>query len=160
MPDAIAASEYRIEKCRVEATLVLSSGQLVQGHFFVGDSTRGEGHELVGELLNSSVGFFPFERIDAAIVLYNPAHVVLVRLAENEARRVPGYEVARRRVVSLLLSNTQRIVGAVRAQLPTGRDRLSDWAHEAVTFRYLETDEGTLIVNVQHVTEVSEVEPT
>jgi hypothetical protein len=91
-------------------------------------------------------------------VLYNLGHVVLVTLAENEARRVSGYEVARRHVVSLLLSNTQRIVGAVRAHLPPGHDRVSDWARDAVSFRYLETDDATVIVNVKHVTEVTEIE--
>ena len=130
MAEAIG-SQYRFEKCRVLATLLLSSGQVVRGHFFMGDSARGEGHELVVELLNGAIRFFPFERTDAGvarIVLYNLAHVVLVTLDENEARRVPGYEVARRHVVSLLLSNAQRIVGAVRAYLPAGHDRVSDWA--------------------------------
>ena len=127
----------------------------------MGDSARGEGRELVVELLNCAIGFFPFEQIDAGvarIVLYNLAHVVLVTLAENEARQVSGYEVAKRHVVSLLLSNSQRIVGAVRVHLPSGHDRASDWARDPVTFRYLETHDATVIVNVQHVTEVTEIE--
>jgi hypothetical protein len=71
---------------------------------------------------------------------------------------VPGYEVARRHVVSLLLSNTQRVTGAVRTYLPPGHDRVSDWAGDRVAFRYLEADQATVIVNVQHVTEVTEIE--
>jgi hypothetical protein len=162
MSDASASSEFRVTKCRAAATLLLSSGQEVAGCFFTGDSARHEERELVGDMLNTATAFFPFERLDAGvgrIVLYNLAHVVLVTLAEHEAQRVPGYEVARRHVVSLLLSNRQRIAGAVRAYLPDGRDRVSDWACDTVTFRYLETDAATLVVNVQYVTEVTEVEP-
>jgi hypothetical protein len=160
-PAPVATSEYRVEKCRAEATLVLSSGEVVRGHFFVGDSARGDGRERVGDLLNSATGFFPFEQMDggvARIVLYNLTHVVLATLTENEARCVPGYEVAKRHVVSLLLSTTQRIVGAVRAHLPSGHDRVSDWARDSVTFRHLETDDATVIVNVQHVIAVTEIE--
>jgi hypothetical protein len=162
MPEPMASSDYRVEKARTEAILVLSNGQVAHGHFFTGDRVRGDGRELVADLLNGTKGFFPFERTDggaARIVLYNLAHVVLVTLTENEARRVPGYEVAKRHLVSLLLSNSQRIVGAVRAHLPSGRDRVSDWARDRIIFRYLEADEATVIVNVQHVTEVTEIEP-
>ena len=38
-----------------------------------------------------------------------------------------------------------------------GRDRLSDWARQPETFRYVETDEATLLVNVAHIIEVSEI---
>jgi hypothetical protein len=161
MHTPIASSEYWIEKYPAEATLLLSSGQVARGHFFVGDSLWGEGHELVGELLNSATGFVPFEEMDAGvarIVLYNLAHLVLVTLTENDARRVSGYEVARHHVVSLRLSNTQRLVGAVRAYLPGGLDRVSDWARAGVNFRYVETDDATVIINVQHVTDVTEIE--
>jgi hypothetical protein len=161
MPKPMASFDYQIEKWRAAATIHLSNGQIVHGHFFIGDSARGAGRELVGDLLNGTTGFFPFERLDAGvarIVLYNLAHVVLVTLTENEARRVPGHEVARRHMVSLLLSNTQRIVGAVRAHLPARHDRVCDWARDEVMFRYLEAGEATVLVNVQHVTEVTEIE--
>ena len=41
--------------------------------------------------------------------------------------------------------------------MPEGRDRLSDWARDPEIFRYVETDETTLIVNMAHVIEVNEV---
>jgi hypothetical protein len=161
-PVPVAPSEYAVEKRRVAATLLLSNGHVVRGSFFLGDCA--DGFELVGDLVNSAAAFFPFERMDAGIariVLYNLAHVVLITLAEDEARRVPGYEVARPHAVSLLLSNAQRIVGIVHAYLPAGRDRVSDWASDEVTFRYVETAAATVLVNVQHVSEVTdEVTPT
>ena len=82
---------------------------------------------------------------------------MIVALAEDEASRDPGYDVATRRFVSVLLSNGQRVVGAVRVYRPEGRDRLSDWARQPETFRYIETSDTTLIVNVAHIVEVSEV---
>jgi hypothetical protein len=46
----------------------------------------------------------------------------------------------------------------VRVYRPEGRDRLSDWARQPEHFRYVETpDDTTLIINVAHIIEVSEV---
>jgi hypothetical protein len=81
----------------------------------------------------------------------------MVALRENEARRDPGYDVATERSVSVLLSNGARVAGSVRVYRPAGRDRLSDWARHADTFRYIEMGDTTLLVNIAHVIEVSEV---
>lgn len=156
------ASEYRVQKRRVEATLTLTTGQSVRGHFFLGEtSMSGEGPERVDDLLNSAHGFFPFERLDDGpprIVLYNASHVGLVRLGGDQAREVPGYEVARVRHVSLLLSTGVQVAGSIHVYLPPGNDRVSDWAREPGVFRYLETSGGTWLVNIHHVAEIVERE--
>ena len=90
-------------------------------------------------------------------VLYNRAHVVTVTLTDDEATRDPGYGVAPRRAVSALLSTGQRVVGTVRVYRPEGRDRVSDWTQQPETFRYVESGEVTILVNVAHVVEVAEV---
>jgi len=158
----LARSEFRVVKQRTDAVVTLSSGLTTQGCFFIaGGSARHAGPELVAELLNSEPGFFPFEIHFVGrtyTVLYNRNQVVMVALTDHEARRDPGYDVATRRFVSILLSNGQRIAGAVRVYRPQGRDRLSDWARQPEVFRYVETaDETTLIINVAHIVEVSEV---
>jgi hypothetical protein len=154
-------SGFRVEKARSHATITLSSGDTVLGCFFVaGSSAHSWGPERVAELLNAESGFFPFEvQTNGSVrtVLYNRAHVMTVALAENEARRDSGYDVAIRRQVLVRLSNGQRLRGAIRVYRPEGRDRLSDWARQSEQFRYLENDQVTLIVNVAHVIEVSEV---
>jgi hypothetical protein len=155
------ASEFRIEKERIDALITLVSGDSAPGHFFVARaSAHTAGFERVGELLNAETGFFPFETLDGLgtrTVLYNRRHVIMVALAENEARRDPGYDVATERFVSVLLSNGDRVAGSVRVYGPQGRGRVSDWARHADTFRYLERGETTLLVNIAHVIEVSEV---
>jgi hypothetical protein len=161
MSGAQELSEFRVEKRRVEATLTLTSGDTVSGCFFVSVSgPQHEGPERVGELLNAGDGFFPFERAaddGPYTVLYNRPHVVAVALRDPEARRVPGYEVATRRIVAVLLSTGSRVVGSVRVYRPEGRDRLSDWARDPSLFRYLEADNETLLVNVAHIVAASEV---
>jgi hypothetical protein len=151
MPSSAAPSEFRVEKRRVEATVTLSNGESALGCFFVaGGSARHEGPERVGDLLNAEPGFFPFERHDGGpprTVLYN-----------REAQRVSGYEVATRRNAFIVLSNGRRVIGTVRVYRPKGRDRISDWARDMVPFRYVETPDATLLVNVQHIVEVSEIE--
>lgn len=154
-------SEFRVEKARADAVLTLSDGTSVHGCFFVaGASPTHVGPERVKDVLTSETGFFPFEVGDASgerTVLYNRAHVVMVRLAtDHEPRLDPGFEVATRRSVSVLLSSGTRIPGTVRVYRPQGRDRLSDFARSSETFRYVEIPDGTLIVNVAHIVEISE----
>src|SRR5437868_1274885 len=101
-------SEYRFEKRRINATVTLSSGETARGSLFrAAESTRYSGPERVGDLLNESDGFFPFEIEEdgrTRTVLYNRPHVVLIAIDEHEAQRDPGYAVATPRHVSVLLS--------------------------------------------------------
>jgi hypothetical protein len=162
MSTSTAPSEYRVEKRRADATVTLSSGTSERGCFFLATScTRHDGPERVADLLNSETGFFPFEIRDESgtrTVLYHRSHLVLVSIAEDEAALDPGYGVATRRIVSVLLSNGERVVGAVRVYRPEGHDRLSDWARQPETFRYIETADATVVVNFAHIVEVSEVQ--
>ncbi len=145
-------SEFRFEKRRVEAIVSLSGGERVHGSFFVAG-------ERVGDLLNQEIGFFPFEihiGSSTQTVLYNRAHVVTVLVSESEAARDPGYAIAKRRDIWMTLSDGRRIRGVVRVYRPEGRDRLSDWARQPETFRYVDTDEGAILVNAAHIVAVTE----
>ena len=146
------ASAYRFEKRRVEAIINLVGGDSVEGSFFVAA-------ERVGDLLNHEKGFFPFEIESGGhkkTVLYNPANLISARLSESEAARDPGYALAKRRDIWLLLTDGRRIRGVVRVYRPEGRDRLSDWTRQPELFRYVDTDEGTLVVNAAHIVAVTE----
>lgn len=152
LPDEEPGSAFRFEKRRVEATVTLVGGESARGSFFVAG-------ERVGDLLNQEAGFFPFEiqtGVGAQTVLYNRAHVISVLVSEGEAARDPGYAVAKRRDIWIMLSDGRRLRGVVRVYRPEGRDRLSDWARQPETFRYVDTDEGTLLVNAAHVVAVTE----
>jgi hypothetical protein len=156
-----SASEFRVEKRRADAVVTLVTGETVTGCFFTSQgSARHEGAERIGDLLNSEGGFVPFE-IDgvrgSATVLYNRSHVVAVRVLDDEVRQDPGYAVAARRRVSLLLSNGERIDGEVRVYRPQGRDRVSDWSRQSDVFRYVEASDATYIVNAAHIVAVTEV---
>jgi hypothetical protein len=155
-------SEFRVEKGKADAVLTLADGSTVRGRFFVAaSSATGDGPERVKDLLTAESGFFPFEVSDAGAartLLYNRAHVIMVELAgDDEPRRNPGYDIAQQRSVSLLLSNGARMPGTVRVYRPRGRDRLSDFARSDETFRYVEIPGATLIVNVAHIIELSEM---
>jgi hypothetical protein len=155
------SSEFRFEKRRAEAVVTLAGGETVKGCFFVAsDTSRHEGPERISDLLNSETGFFPFEVPGDAgtwTVLYNRSHVIAVQVFDDEARRDPGYSVARRRRVSILLSDGRRVDGVVRVYRPEGHGRLSDWARQPETFRYIEEDAATLIINAEHIVAVTEV---
>jgi len=162
MAETIPLSEFRVEKRRAPGTLTLANGEIVHGAFFVaGGSPQHDGPERVGELLNGATHFFPFERNDSGdprTVLYNRSIIVTVALTTAEARLVPGYDVATKRTVSLQLSTGARITGIAGIYRPEGRDRVSDWTLDPAMFRYVETPEATLLVNVQHILEISELQ--
>jgi hypothetical protein len=156
-------SEFRVEKRRAQAELTLSTGTRIQGAFFLAGSSAGHaGPERVGDLLNSEQGFFPFELAGGGhpqTVLYNRAHVTTIALPPNviEAQLEPGYDLAIKRRVSILLSTGTRVAGTVSVYQPIGRDRLSDYAHIEERFRYLETADHTLIINSAHIVELVEI---
>jgi hypothetical protein len=158
-----APSEYRVEKHPVYAALTLSHAASTDGYFFVaGSSGPDAGSERVGDLLNGDTGFFPFGLPTSdggtTTVLVHRDHLVSARLNDNEAARDPGYAYAIARSVSLLLTTGARLAGRVRVYRPAGRDRLSDWARHGARFRYVETADATVIVNIDHVIEAREVE--
>jgi hypothetical protein len=154
-------ADFRVEKGRAGAVITLSDGTDVHGSFFISSSSATlPAPERVKDVLAGEAEFFPFEVRDGdtrRTALYNRAHVVMVRLSdEDEPRREPGYEVATPRGVSMLLSNGVRVIGTVRVYRPHGHDRLSDFARLPDAFRYVEVSGGTLVVNVAHIIEISE----
>ena len=157
-------SEFRFEKRRAEAELTLSTGTRVRGAFFLAGSSAGHvGPERVGDLLNAERGFFPFELASGSdtrqTVLFNRAHVTTIALPPNaiEAQLDPGYDVATKRRVSMLLSTGMRVAGTVSIYRPTGHNRVSDYANAVEAFRYLETSDRTLIINSAHIVELMEI---
>lgn len=155
-----STSEYRVEKTRAEAELTLITGAKVRGWFFLwGARQLHGGPERVSDLLNEPTRFFPFELEHGSAALFNRSHVVRVQLRHGvaEAKLEPGYEVATRRVVSMLFSTGDRLIGTVAIYCPAGRDRLSDYARNDQVFRYLETDEHTWIINSAHLVELKEI---
>lgn len=153
-------SEFRVEKKRAVAELILTTGTIVKGCFFLWASSQfHEGPERVVDLLNGQAAFFPFELENGETALYNRTQVVMVRLppSVHEAQLDPGYAVATRRVVSMLLTTGDRITGTVTVYRPQGRDRLSDYTRSDEMFRYVETGGPTLIVNSAHLVELREI---
>jgi hypothetical protein len=148
-----ATSEFRFEKHQVPGTLVLSTGAMRHGCFFVVTSVTHGGPERVGDLLNSALGFFPFQHDDGSTAQYNRAQLVMVRLpvGAGEEELEPGYSVAVRRDVSLTLSTGTVVSGAVLVNATAGHERLSDYVRESKKFWYVLTSGGTLIVNSSHI---------
>jgi hypothetical protein len=159
-------SQYRVEKRRAGAALTLTTGATVRGCFFLAGSRASHGGpERVADLLNAEIGFFPFELngdSTTSTVLYNRTQLVVVTLLDNtaEAQLDPGYSLASEREVRMLLSNGETVEGRVRVYRPAGRDRLSDYARVPETFRYVETDDATVIVNFAHIVELREISET
>lgn len=152
-------SELRIEKRRETAELTLVTGATVLGDFFLfGSSQLHTGPERIGEFLNAEPGFFPFES-NGETSLINRAHVLTVALPAQVIDREldPGYDVATRHRVKVLLTTGEAIVGDVVVFRPPGHDRLSDYAHQQERFRHVELENRTLLINSAHIVALTEV---
>jgi hypothetical protein len=152
-------SEFRIEKRREPAEVTLVTGATVSGVFFLaGSSQVHSGPERVGDVLNIEAGFFPFES-NGETSLINRAHVLKVVLPPQmiEAQLDAGYDVATRRLVKVLLTTGEVVMGHVVVFRPLGRDRLSDYAHIDERFRYVELADRTLLINSAHIVALTEV---
>ena len=136
----------------------------MRGCFFLaGSSATHAGPERVADLLNAETGFFPFELNAGAAphtVLYNRAQVVLVTLLERDTTRRSSIRATTSppsATVRMLLSNGQRVEGR-GARLPSERarsaQRLGARARDVPLRR---NRRRTLIVNVAHIVEVSEM---
>ena len=157
-----SASDLRIQKRRSEAGVRLTTGQMWHGNFFTSSgSPLHAGAERIGDLLNAENGFLPFERRDEdglQTMILNRAHVVAVAVSRDEPSQEPGYGMARRQAVSMLLSTGLRVTWSIRVYQPEGHNRLSDWSRSRDAFLYLETDAMALLVNRAHIVEISETQ--
>jgi hypothetical protein len=162
MSELRVMSDLRIDKERRAATLTLSDGRQITGSFFVaGSSISHAGPERVKDILNGQNAFFPFEVNDgvgAYTGIFNREQIIVVSLATDEAHGEAAYDVATRRSVEMLLSNSTRLTGMVRVYCRRGSDRLSDYTRAEEMFRYLETPDALLLVNFRYVLQLSEVE--
>ena len=147
------SSQFRFEKHQVAASLILSTGAMRHGCFFVVTSLTHGGPERVGDLLNGALGFFPFQHDDGSTAQYNRTQLVMVRLpvGVSEEELEPGYTVAQRREVSITLSTGTIVDGSVLVNGPESQQRLSDYVRGAKQFWYVMTAGGTLIVNSSHI---------
>jgi hypothetical protein len=96
-----------------------------------------------------------------------PADVTLVTgatlsgvffLAGSSQLHAGPERVATRRHVKVLLTTGESITGHVVVFRPPGRDRLSDYAHIAELFRYVELADRTLLINSAHIVALTEVD--
>ena len=122
------------------------------------------GPESVRDVLNGESGFFPFDAgapkdsTDDPLQPRPPGLCGAVRTRTSRAA-IPATTSPSKRLVTMLMSNGMRLHGAVRVFRPHGSDRLSDFARAAETFRYLEAENATYIINVHHLVELAEEPP-
>ena len=93
-------------------------------------------------------------------ILYNRDHVVFVELADkDEPRRDPGYDVATEKIGHD--ADVQRHAASRRRPCvsPAGTRSLERFRAGAETFRYLEAENATYIINVHHLVELAEETP-
>lgn len=154
-------SEFYVEKRRVRVAMRLADGRELNGDLFLSHvAPDHSGPEWVGDLLNRDQGFVPCDvgaDGDPRVLLYNRAYIVTVKTLEPELEQSldPSYSIAPRQRVTIGLAGGDRLTGDLHIAMPEGRDRVSDFTSTGARFRYIETENGAVVVNFDHVVEIT-----
>ena len=155
-------SEFRIEKRRAEATLTLTTGATVHGCFFLSASSASHaGPERVADLLNGEAGFFPFELNRDRAALHRPVqpHARRAGVAAEAPSKRSWTRLQPRDRARGPHAPVQRQHGRRGGSASTGRaDAIASatMRESRKLFRYVETADGTVIVNADHIVELRE----
>lgn len=144
-----AVDTYRIEKERLDVTLTLIGGEVVEGRIFVPAPLLGHAAELdPASVFNDRDLFFPLERANGEVLLMCKARVI-------EVAGLPlGDDVddlrgsAPMSLLQITLAGGITHFGSMRLEVRADRPRLLDYLNDCdQTFLTLYTDQGVRLVN-------------
>lgn len=144
-----AVDTYRIAKERLDVTLTLIGGEVVEGRIFVPAPLLGHSGQLdPAAVFNDRDAFFPLELADGEVLLMCKARIIEVAglpLADD------ADEIRASAPMSLLqitLAGGITHFGSMRLEVRADRPRLLDYLNDCEqTFLTLYTDQGVRLVN-------------
>jgi hypothetical protein len=144
----------KIEKFKKQATLRITTGGTLDVNFFLSysDDTH-PGGEIVLDILNSEVTFFPLEDILAnEIILIGKSQFMDVQLLERDMR--PETLASSEIPVVVELINGDVLEGSFFTEMPPDRLRLSDYLNFTSQFVYLCRDQDDIMLNKDYILSV------
>lgn len=144
-----AVDTYRIEKERLDVTLTLIGGEVVEGRIFVPAPLLGHAAELdPASVFNDQDLFFPLELANGEVLLMCKARVI-------EVAGLPlGDDIddlrgsAPMSLLQITLAGGITHFGSMRLEVRADRPRLLDYLNDCdQTFLTLYTDQGVRLVN-------------
>jgi hypothetical protein len=144
-----AVDTYRIEKERLDVTLTLIGGEVMEGRIFVPAPLLGHAGELdPGSVFNDRDLFFPLELANGEVLLMCKARVI-------EVAGLPlGDDIddlrgsAPMSLLQITLAGGITHFGSMRLEVRADRPRLLDYLNDCdQTFLTLYTDQGVRLVN-------------
>lgn len=144
-----AVDTYRIAKERLDVTLTLIGGEVVEGRIFVPAPLLGHSGQLdPAAVFNDRDSFFPLELPDGEVLLMCKARIIEVAglpLAEDSDEIRASAPMS---LLQITLAGGITHFGSMRLEVRADRPRLLDYLNDCEqTFLTLYTDQGVRLVN-------------
>ncbi|HEX5179623.1 MAG TPA: hypothetical protein VFW04_09850 [Gemmatimonadaceae bacterium] len=144
-----AVDTYRIAKERLDVTLTLIGGEVVEGRIFVPAPLLGHSGQLdPAAVFNDRDAFFPLELADGEVLLMCKARIIEVAglpLADDSDEIRASAPMS---LLQITLAGGITHFGSMRLEVRADRPRLLDYLNDCEqTFLTLYTDQGVRLVN-------------
>ncbi|MCW5827819.1 MAG: hypothetical protein KIT79_00750 [Deltaproteobacteria bacterium] len=152
--------EYQVAKRSVPVMVRLTNGNAHKGDFLLAaQAEQHHGAERVKDLLNGSGEMVPlFSHLHNTPILLNKRHIEMVELTEpdlaSDADRDTDFAIHRQAL--LIMDSGSKLRGDLVVTMPSGHDRTLDFLNRGERFVYLESRDGTKIINLLHVIAVED----
>ena len=138
--------ERRVEKDTQPVMLELSDGSQLAGEFFLRRfEAHHEGRQKVGDLLNDSLAFIPFNTGEG-VVLLNVSELVSIRVPlETEADDL--MRLGQKYAVRFRMKQGTDLEGEIYVNLPMESSRIKDYLNQPVRFFALFRPDAVVYLN-------------
>jgi hypothetical protein len=143
---------FIVSKREVHVKLQLSTGQQVSGFIHCNvRSAEHHGRERVKDVLNGPSAMVPIHLADGSYMLFNKAYIEVVELDHPDLAEEGETDLTDHRPIELLLADGMALHGTILVSTPPERSRTLDFLNRGERFFYLETEDGSRVIALQHV---------
>ncbi len=141
---------FTIQKEKRPVEVVYADQSRQAGSFFVSlNSSQRHGPESIGDLLNGTQTYLPFETEDGEITIVRKSAILIAYLNHHE---VPDTTRLSTKVLAqVTFFSGYHVSGYIYNDLPSAYPRLSDYLNGTQTFFHLEIDSRDCLVNSEFI---------
>jgi hypothetical protein len=148
--------EQKIEKEAQAILFELSDGSQIDGEVFLRlYEAHHEGHQKVGDLLNSEEARFIPLRMREGTLLLNRSRIALAKV-KTELEKDDLMTLGKRYTVCLKMLGGKEIRGEIFVNLPEGFSRVKDYFNQPIQFFPLIQSEFVIYINQKFVLSVQD----
>lgn len=142
--------DLSIKKEKIEVIVTFADGAKSKGDIFLAPfSGEHHGHQKVADILNGDKVFLPISMENGAVEFISKAQIMTIEgeLIADEDKEMLSAGLIQQIDVSVVTSKNQSIIGALLAEAPQERSRLSDCLNMPEKFIRIQAESRYLHIN-------------